>query len=59
MEVRDTELYTVTSKGHVNIITPRKWRLTDGKRHPVTIIRPAQNKEVRDEESEDATCTES
>ena len=48
MEVHDTQLYTVTDKGHVNIITKRKWRLTDGLRHPVRVIQPA--KEVKQDD---------
>jgi len=44
MKVSDTELYIVTDKGHVNIITKRRPRVTDGIRHPVKIVRPTQER---------------
>ena len=47
MNVRDTVLYTVVGKGHINIITPRKPRLTDGKMHPVTITKAPTDTGVR------------
>lgn len=47
MEVADTELYVVTDKCHVNILTKRPWRLSDGRRHPVRIVQPARGKKER------------
>jgi len=52
MNVRDTILYVDDSKSSIrtitaNIVTRPKLRLTDGKRHPVTIIYPGSTKEIR------------
>ena len=45
MNIKDIELYVVVGKGHVNIVTKRKERLTDGVRHPVKVIKPERKEE--------------
>ena len=51
LTVRDTILYQAESKPSIrtvvaNIITKRQPRLSDGKKHPVTIIYPDGHKEI-------------
>jgi len=51
MNVRDTILYVSTPKSSVRIIpahnsTKRPWRLADGMRHPVKIIKPGVKHET-------------
>ena len=53
MLVSDIELTVPGDKGHINVITKRKPRLSDGQKHPITIIYPDGRREIMERRQND------